>query len=378
MAETERRKLIDNIKENGGIALRNQELKEHANGIKFLINKNYVLDGLLEASKKYMLLIIPELEDTFLEEKKGKELKFEHTESEFIKCLNGIAVYLGKKLSFPLLYGGSGFGFMTNVHEGLFPRGEFGWNIERIFPLIENLGLQVNLVGMVDGDTSQDEKEKIESLIKSGIDSNIPHIIISDNHCQVIVGYSDFCFYLKPATVWTVPQFTTGTWEEYSEEKRVSVYKIVDTNATDEKTIYLEALEAAVNMRENISSWINPPFHGGIEAYDVYVESLKKAHEANPTGKGIEGLRVNSFFNVHFENRAMVSKFFAEMQELPLLSDEAKELTASLEKNFRREGKHLRSVQTRTYEKIEQVKEQYLASLENMKKLIEIMKKTKN
>jgi hypothetical protein len=58
--EIERKKLITDVIEYGGIGLRRQVLRVHKNGAKIPISKNYIDDEVLSPSNTYTVILIPE------------------------------------------------------------------------------------------------------------------------------------------------------------------------------------------------------------------------------------------------------------------------------------------------------------------------------
>lgn len=60
MAEPARAALIHAARRHGGLGLRYQDLKVHKNGVKFTISKKYVSDHVLDATRRYTLVLIPE------------------------------------------------------------------------------------------------------------------------------------------------------------------------------------------------------------------------------------------------------------------------------------------------------------------------------
>ena len=60
MNEIERKKLITDVIEHGGIGLRRQVLRVHKNGAKIPISKNYIDDEVLSPKNTYTVILIPE------------------------------------------------------------------------------------------------------------------------------------------------------------------------------------------------------------------------------------------------------------------------------------------------------------------------------
>ncbi|TFG10527.1 MAG: hypothetical protein EU535_08205 [Promethearchaeota archaeon] len=61
MDEIERKKMIREVIEYGGIGLRRQTLRIHKNGAKFPISKNYIDDEVLNPDTTYTIILIPEV-----------------------------------------------------------------------------------------------------------------------------------------------------------------------------------------------------------------------------------------------------------------------------------------------------------------------------
>ena len=60
MNEIERKKIIADILQYGGMGLRRQSLRVHKNGAKFPISKNYINDEVLNPQNTYTIILIPE------------------------------------------------------------------------------------------------------------------------------------------------------------------------------------------------------------------------------------------------------------------------------------------------------------------------------
>ncbi len=61
MNEKDRKKIISEVRNFGGIGLRRQSLRVHKNGAKFPISKSYINDELLDPEITYTLILIPEI-----------------------------------------------------------------------------------------------------------------------------------------------------------------------------------------------------------------------------------------------------------------------------------------------------------------------------
>jgi len=61
MIEKDRKEIISEVQEFGGIGLRHQSLRVHKNGAKFPISKTYIDDKLLDPEMIYSLILIPEI-----------------------------------------------------------------------------------------------------------------------------------------------------------------------------------------------------------------------------------------------------------------------------------------------------------------------------
>lgn len=60
-----------------------------------------------------------------------------------LACIKGCLGYLGRDISYPWLYGGTGYAFVMNIHETLDPSGPDCWDTRPIFTLAANLGYKV-------------------------------------------------------------------------------------------------------------------------------------------------------------------------------------------------------------------------------------------
>ncbi|MFX0100853.1 MAG: hypothetical protein ACFFCS_14860 [Candidatus Hodarchaeota archaeon] len=371
--ESERQEIIKKVRLTGGITLRNQQVKVHTNGVKFLINRNYVDDGLILEDKNYMLIIVPELNDKYIEETKKKKLEFEFTDSEFIRCLKAIAGYYGMDYDFAWLYGGTGFAFMNCLHYDFLNEGGIhGWKIDRIFPLVANLGLNIRPVGEINKKSPSDDHQRIENAIKDGIDRNIPQLIITKHHSHVIVGYSDFCFYIKPETRLIPKQITAGTWEEFTEEDVISIYSVTEVPAIDDKTIIKAAISAGIDMWENPSAWVEAPFVAGLDVPDVWMNTFK-----DQGGSWLNHLHKEHMFlygQITAINRKMRVEFLKQVAEKIPINDEGKEIVESIETSMLKIMSYSAMANWSDISQISKVKESLVEILDAMKKLLGIIK----
>ncbi|OLS14125.1 MAG: hypothetical protein RBG13Loki_2303 [Promethearchaeota archaeon CR_4] len=77
--------ICDEARAIGGVNLRHQKLRVHANGAKFTINKNYLDDEILSDRNLYTMILIPEFadetgDDEFFHGIKFEEIKFVYNE----------------------------------------------------------------------------------------------------------------------------------------------------------------------------------------------------------------------------------------------------------------------------------------------------------
>ncbi len=369
--EDQRHTLANIARKNGGIALRNQELKQHTNGVKFLINRSYISDKVLDPDLKYMLIIIPEIKDVIIDWKDG--IKYEPIETDLMACLKAIADHFGFNYSLPMLFGGSGHAFMFNVHEQFEMPGACTWKIDSIMPLLSNLGLKVKKTKTIPANSTLEARKDVESIVKKNIDKNVPQFMINAR-CQLITGYNDYCFYVEPIkTPGMYPnQVTAGTWEELLTSLPVTFFSVEKGMVMDEKIIVEDSLYAAIDMYENPARWTSPPYHSGIDAIEK--TRLFFNHMSKRLGeKYNERPFIEHEFWIWAENRLMASNYMGEISMCPAFGENVKEIAVTLQNNFKKIARLLRlqpHPELDNYEKLIILEKE---SLDYMKKILAII-----
>lgn len=62
----ELKELLDEASKLDGVCLQHQEIKVHSNGVKITLKKSYADDGLIDPSKSYTIVLIPEKEEKII------------------------------------------------------------------------------------------------------------------------------------------------------------------------------------------------------------------------------------------------------------------------------------------------------------------------
>ena len=159
----------------------------------------------------------------------SKEIHLPPFNASLMGVIRGAADYHGIDLSTAVLYGGSGHGFLMNVHDQLCPRGPYVWNRQPFYRLLRNLGLDVHELGFIHGESTPAEREDLESVAKKCLDRGNP-CGCCNMDSQIIIGYDRAGFDLTmpwskdPGT--TPPRLTFGSWVEFGEELHVDFTEI--------------------------------------------------------------------------------------------------------------------------------------------------------
>lgn len=201
-----------------------------------------------------------------------------------IGCLRPIAHNLGRDLSWPWLFGASGYAFLLNIHEELCPS---GWhcaeNDDAIPPLLRNVGLALDWFTTPRHEFPPEEdrprrRQEIWDRFRAAIDAGRPcfgyDLEIGDYY--VVYGYDEIGYY------YSGPMCDEGKgplpWQELGQNSMVKLLSLGAVDAcepADDATVVREALRFAV---EHAQSQRRDAYRAGLEAYDQWIKALEQGH----------------------------------------------------------------------------------------------------
>lgn len=226
------------------------------------------------------------------------------------------------------MFGGSGHAFLINIHEQLCPSGPYCWNYKNFYRLVGNLGVEMVDLGFFHAKTPVEERSRIEAVLRKSIDAGVSCSLLNMEN-QLITGYDDKSFILKqpwptvdlPITPKTL---TFETWSELGDEIHVNFFAFNKTERSDERTVVLESLDAAVDMAKNPDNWSIEHYYVGLQAYDMWIKAVNDGF----------GSSHRNWWNgtVWAECREMASNYFREIASK--YQDAASEIAKGLSNQY--------------------------------------------
>jgi hypothetical protein len=92
-------------------------------------------------------------------------------------CIKSCLEYLGREISYPWLYGGTGYAFVMNIHENLEPSGPDCWDTRPIFDLAANIGYKVTGISVEKaeaGDSFPSMQRQAWDFVRACLDRGLP------------------------------------------------------------------------------------------------------------------------------------------------------------------------------------------------------------
>jgi len=224
--------------------------------------------------------------------------------------IRGIMDHYEIKISNGMAYGGSGHAFISNIHEVVCPSGPYCWKYDGFFRLLRNLGLQVTDLGFFHKDSRQEDRNRVEDIIRQNLDANrVCSMQNMDN--QIIYGYDDRKFLLTqpwgPDCEYTPASLTYGTWDEYGDEIHANYFAYRKIHPVDDTTVIRDCLHYALDLFKNPTKYAFDKYTIGAGAYDVWINAHEKG-TANAHGNWWNA-------TVYSECRAMAEEYFKELAE---------------------------------------------------------------
>jgi hypothetical protein len=237
-------------------------------------------------------------------------VKMHNFNTTLMGVVKGVADYHGLGHSDGWLYGGSGHAFLINIHDELCPSGPYCWHPETFVKLTGNLGISITDLGFFSGETSAEEKARVEELLRKNLDAGVPCSVLNMEN-QLITGYDDTQFIL--GTPWpmdlpvTPPTLTFRTWKEFGREVHVNFHTLAKAGKADDVAVIKESLAWAVDMVRNPETHTGKGYRVGLGAYDAWIEAVGKGHGASH-GNWWNG-------TVWSECRGKASEYFLEIAQ---------------------------------------------------------------
>ena len=260
--------------------------------------------------------------------KKLEGLQWRQRNITQLGCIKGGLDFLGREISFPWLYGGTGYAFVLNIQETLDPSGPTCWDTRPVFDLAPNLGYRVSGFSIEKaeaGDTYPAKQRQAWDFVRASLDSNLPcygwelQPYIPDYY--IVNGYEEDGAsgtgggYLYSGWMSGGPLDWRTLGEIDVQVLQVYCIELVEP-APDEKVVK-DALTTVIQHSVTSSGWFaQPGYATGPAGFDLWAESLE-------TGRAVrDGHGYNAA--TWLECREMAVEFLKEAhRRLPGLCDEA-------------------------------------------------------
>jgi len=201
-------------------------------------------------------------------------------------CIKNCLEYLGRDVSYPWLYGGTGYAFVINIQKNLDPSGPTCWDTQPLFDLAPNLGYKVSGFSIEKaeaGDAFPEKQRQAWDFVRSNLDHDRPcygwelHPYIPDYY--IINGYDEGedghpagYFYSGWVSGGPVDWRTLGEIDV----QVLQVYSIeLVEPAADEKVIK-DSLTKVIQQSATPNGWFSAPGYAtGPAAYDLWAEAVE-------------------------------------------------------------------------------------------------------
>ena len=152
--------------------------------------------------------------------------------------LRGVADYFDIDITTPSLYGRSGHAFFMNIHEAICPSGPYCWNIDPFILLLENCGIKMKKHGFYSADSSLEERNALEDVIRRELKKGSPCSILNLDY-QLINGWDESGFLCTQPWKMDFPpaHLTFGSWDEIKDEGAKKAIADSDTKELDGRVL---------------------------------------------------------------------------------------------------------------------------------------------
>jgi len=226
------------------------------------------------------------------------------------------------------VYAGSGHAFVINVHEALCPSSPYCWRIDRTYPLIRNLGAQIEDLGFFHAGAGAEERARVEQRLRDHLDAGKPCSLVNMDH-QVIEGYDEEGF--LTARPWPKnPDYPPGrlefgTWRELGDEVHVNFFLYERREPAAAEVVRRDALRFAIDAHRRPERLQEERYAAGPGAWDHWAAAAEE-----------HGASHGNWWNgtVWSECRARAADWFAETA--PSIEGEAAARAEALSASYRR------------------------------------------
>jgi hypothetical protein len=255
--------------------------------------------------------------------------------------LKGALDYHGIGHSDAAAFGGSGHAFLINVHDEICPSGPYCWRYDSFWPLVRNVGLEVEDLGFFHGQSGPEERKAVEAKLRAALDAGVPCSMMNMEN-QLVTGYDDDRLLL--AQPWecspevTPATLTFGTWAELGDEVHVNFFVLRKAEPAPRDQVIRDSLRWACALHFKPDEHSIERYGVGPRAYDNWAKAVEK---------GMGGSHGNWWnAEVWSECRLMASAWFRELSaaDRPTRA----ELARLLVKDYAEIGELLKSVGDKT------------------------------
>jgi hypothetical protein len=196
-----------------------------------------------------------------------------------IGCIHGCLQYLGVAPGLDWLFGGSGHGFIINMHrDGSCPSGPTAWKTTRFFDLGVNLGYSIEgIFGDKRTPGFEEIKEKAWGMVRSTLDRDLPvfgwELAIPEFY--VVNGYDQTGYYFSG--VGADQGQNPKPWNQLGETEIgiLEIYTIQPVEKAPDRVVVRDALAFALEFNQGSPEWVLPEYRAGQEAYQVWIDALR-------------------------------------------------------------------------------------------------------
>jgi len=233
-------------------------------------------------------------------------------------CVGGCLEYLGRSISRPWLYGGSGHAFIICLNDRVDATGATAWNPRLMLDLLPNLGGAVDGLRVRRAEASpgfRGRQRQAYDLVRDSLDAGWPCYAwdLEAPRFYLIEGYDEVGYYYKGHGC----ELGKGPlpWDRLGERRSqlLEIRRVQARQAASDARVARDAIEMALRHAVSPSEWVRAGYRSGPAAFDAWAASLDAGTAS------IDGHIYNA--RLWHECRAMAVAFLAELKErLPRLA----------------------------------------------------------
>lgn len=199
---------------------------------------------------------------------------------EIVGCHKGCLEYLGKDISFPWLYGGTGHAFITALDPGVDVSSPYTWHFQRLLDLTPNLGYRVEglhrwLEGVPQDEIVARQREAWE-FVRREIDRGLPcygwELKAPYGGFWVVTGYDDVGYYYSG---WETGGPTP--WQKLGQlfVPNLEVRSVQLCEPATDEVVVREGIRMALRHAQGGEGWIESMGVSGPAAFDNWAAALE-------------------------------------------------------------------------------------------------------